>query len=72
MEIEIARQKYDYNKAAELKYGILQLEKELKIIEKSPKGTKLLKRSNENDIASSFKWTRILCPKFYMVNQPDC
>lgn len=64
MEIEIAQQKYDYNKAAELKYGILpQLEKELKIIEKeiAQRDKTLLKQEvTENDIAEVVsKWTRI-------------
>ena len=64
IEIENAQQKYDYNKAAELKYGILpQLEKELEIIEKeiAQRNNTLLKQEvTENDIAEVVsKWTRI-------------
>jgi ATP-dependent Clp protease ATP-binding subunit ClpB len=63
-EIENAQQKYDYNKAAELQYGVLpQLEKELNAIEKviSEGGNTLLRQEvTENDIAEIVgKWTHI-------------
>jgi len=63
-EIENAQQKYDYNKAAELQYGILpQLEKELAGIEKviAERNNTLLKQEvTENDIAEIVaKWTHI-------------
>lgn len=64
LEIEKAQQKYDYNKAAELQYGILpQLEKELQAVEKriSERNTTLLRQEvTENDIAEIVaKWTHI-------------
>lgn len=63
-EIENAQQKYDYNKAAELQYGVLpQLEKELAGIEKevAQKSNTLLRQEvTENDVAEIVaKWTRI-------------
>ncbi len=64
IEIENAQQKYDYNKAAELQYGVLpQLEKELNTIEKviSERSNTLLRQEvTENDIAEIVgKWTHI-------------
>ncbi|KUO62760.1 MAG: ATP-dependent chaperone ClpB [Gracilibacter sp. BRH_c7a] len=63
-EIEYAQQKFDYNKAAELQYGVLpQLEKELAGIEElvsTRNNTLLRKEVTENDIAEIVaKWTRI-------------
>lgn len=63
-EIETAQQKLDYNKAAELQYGVLpQLEKELTGIEElvaARSNTLLKKEVTENDIAEIVaKWTRI-------------
>ena len=63
-EMELAQQKLDYNKAAELQYGVLpQLEKELVAIEEivsARSDTLLRKEVTENDIAEIVaKWTRI-------------
>lgn len=63
-EMEYAQQKFDYNKAAELQYGVLpQLEKELVAIEElvsNRNNTLLRKEVTENDIAEIVaKWTRI-------------
>ena len=63
-EMEGAQQKYDYNRAAELQYGVLpQLEKELVSIEEivSTRSNSLLRKEvTENDIAEIVsKWTRI-------------
>ncbi len=64
VEIENAQQKLDYNRAAELQYGILpQLEKELAAIEKviaERNNTLLRQEVTEQDIAEIVaKWTRI-------------
>jgi ATP-dependent Clp protease ATP-binding subunit ClpB len=64
VEIENAQQKYDYNKAAELQYGVLpKLEKELAELEQLVSGRKntLLKQEvSESDIAEIVaKWTHI-------------
>lgn len=63
-EMEYAQQKFDYNKAAELQYGVLpQLEKELAALEElvsTRNNTLLRKEVTENDIAEIVaKWTRI-------------
>jgi ATP-dependent Clp protease ATP-binding subunit ClpB len=62
--IENAQQKYDYNKAAELQYGVLpQLEKDLAAIEKliaARNNTLLRQEVTETDIAEVVaKWTHI-------------
>ncbi len=64
VNIENAQQKYDYNKAAELQYGVLpQLEKDLAAIEKviaERNNTLLRQEVTENDIAEIVaKWTMI-------------
>jgi len=64
VQIESAQQKFDYNKAAELQYGVLpQLEKELKTTEKilaERSNTLLRQEVTENDIAEIVaKWTKI-------------
>jgi len=64
VEIENAQQKYDYNRAAELQYGVLpKLEKELAELEQLVSGRKntLLKQEvSESDIAEIVaKWTHI-------------
>lgn len=64
MEIENAQQKYDYNKAAELQYGVLpKLEKELAELEQLVSGrenTLLKQEVSESDIAEIVaKWTHI-------------
>ena len=64
LQIEEAQQKLDYNKAAELQYGVLpQLEKELSSIEKlinERSNTLLRQEVTENDIAEIVaKWTGI-------------
>jgi ATP-dependent Clp protease ATP-binding subunit ClpB len=64
LEIENAQQKYDYNKAAELQYGVLpKLEKELAELEQLVSGrenTLLKQEVSESDIAEIVaKWTHI-------------
>ena len=64
LNIEEAQQKLDYNKAAELQYGVLpQLEKELSAIESviNERNNSLLRQEvTENDIAETVaKWTGI-------------
>ncbi|EQB21446.1 ClpB protein [Dehalobacter sp. UNSWDHB] len=64
VEIENAQQKYDYNKAAELQYGVLpKLEKELAELEQLVSGrenTLLKQEVSESDIAEIVaKWTHI-------------
>ena len=64
LQIENAQQQYDYNKAAELQYGVLpQLEKELAMIEKviaERNNTLLRQEVTENDIAEIVaKWTNV-------------
>jgi len=64
LEMENAQQKLDYNKAAELQYGVLpQLEKDLVAIEKvinERNNTLLRQEVTENDIAEIVaKWTMI-------------
>ncbi|RJE48464.1 MULTISPECIES: ATP-dependent chaperone ClpB [unclassified Dehalobacter] len=64
VEIENAQQKYDYNRAAELQYGVLpKLEKELAELEQLVSGrenTLLKQEVSESDIAEIVaKWTHI-------------
>lgn len=64
LEIEKAQQRADYNKAAELQYGVLpQLEKDLQAIEKliaDRSNTLLRQEVTDNDIAEIVgKWTHI-------------
>ncbi|MDR1961639.1 MAG: ATP-dependent chaperone ClpB [Gracilibacteraceae bacterium] len=63
VKMEQAQQSYDYNKAAELQYGVLpELEKKLRATEDElAGGTSLLRQEvTENDIAEIVaKWTRI-------------
>jgi len=64
VDIENAQQKYDYNKAAELQYGVLpQLEKDLGAIEKviaERNNTLLRQEVTDNDIAEIVaKWTHV-------------
>lgn len=64
VDIENAQQKYDYNKAAELQYGVLpQLEKQLASVEQviaERNNTLLRQEVTEQDIAEIVgKWTRI-------------
>lgn len=64
VEIERAQQRFDYNKAAELQYGVLpKLEKELEKTEKivaSRNSTLLRQEVTENDVAEIVaKWTHI-------------
>lgn len=64
VDIENAQQKYDYNKAAELQYGVLpQLEKQLASVEQviaERNNTLLRQEVTEQDIAEIVgKWTKI-------------
>ncbi|UWG98859.1 ATP-dependent chaperone ClpB [Dehalobacter sp. DCM] len=64
LEIEKAQQKYDYNKAAELQYGVLpKLEKDLAALDQivsSRQNTLLKQEVTERDIAEIVgKWTHI-------------
>ncbi len=61
-EIELAKRKYDLNRAAELEYGkLVQLKKELSELEKNGKGHRLLREEvTEEDIAAVVsKWTGV-------------
>ncbi|MEO0050289.1 MAG: ATP-dependent chaperone ClpB [candidate division WOR-3 bacterium] len=61
-EIELAKRKYDLNRAAELEYGrLVQLKKELAQLERSNKSHRLLREEvTEEDIAEVVaKWTGI-------------
>jgi len=61
-EIEVAKRKYDLNRAAELEYGeLLRLKKELSELEKSQRSRRLLREEvTEEDIAEVVsRWTGI-------------